>query len=86
MNILPPEKSIELQHQIIISINWFLAPGLLSKVGYVFGLTRGTFNLHLTTGDSLGCISGLKNQKNKFDSINNLLNAEDANNTLEVVW
>ena len=65
---------------------WFLDPGTLKKAGYLLGLNRGAFNLHLTTGSSEGCITGERNQQTNFKKINDLLEQEDGSNTLEVSY
>ena len=66
--------------------DWYLDPGLLSRIGFKFGLNRGDFLLHLRKGGSAGCITGDKSESStNFDIINKMLNGDDnGSNTLEV--
>ena len=66
--------------------NWFLDPGLLSRIGYRMGLNRGGFNLHLPGRVSNGCISvpSKQNPGDGISDLNNLLNNEAGGNTLDV--
>lgn len=65
--------------------DWFLDPGLISRIGYKFGQNRGGFLLHPRKGESNGCITGAPGaSQTDLDSINDLLGAEDGNNTIEV--
>jgi RHS repeat-associated protein len=65
--------------------DWFMDPGLISRAMYKMGFGRGAFNLHLRKGGSAGCITGSASESDSaFQRIDNLLNAEDSNNSIEV--
>lgn len=65
--------------------DWFLDPGFLSRVGYRAKLNRGGFNLHLRKGGSDGCITGSRGENDSnFSIINNILNHDVGDNTIEV--
>ncbi|MGE0761849.1 MAG: RHS repeat-associated core domain-containing protein [Bdellovibrionales bacterium] len=65
--------------------DWFLDPGLLSRIGYRLNMNRGGFNLHLRKGGSNGCITGDRGENdNNFNNINNILNQDAGSNTIEV--
>tara|TARA_B110001454_G_scaffold219057_1_gene249563 strand:+ start:3855 stop:5351 length:1497 start_codon:yes stop_codon:yes gene_type:complete len=65
--------------------DWFLDPGLFSRIGFKLGQNGGDFLLHLRKGGSNGCITGDPNSsETDLSNINNLLGAEDGNNTIEV--
>jgi RHS repeat-associated protein len=65
--------------------DWFLDPGLMSRIGYRLGQNRGGFNLHLRKGGSDGCITGARGENdNNFNNINNILNQDAGDNTIEV--
>src|SRR5690606_6047466 len=64
--------------------DWFLDPGLLSRIGYRLNMNRGGFNLHLRKGGSNGCITGDRGDNdNNFNNINNILNQDAGSNTIE---
>jgi RHS repeat-associated protein len=67
--------------------NWFLDPGLLSRIGYRLGLNRGGFNLHLPGRISNGCISvpTKANLGEGISDLNTLLTNEAGSNVLDVV-
>ncbi len=66
--------------------DWFLDPGLLSRVGYRLGIARGGFNLHLRQGASLGCITAEDSENDQnLNEIDNILNADFGNNSIEVM-
>ncbi len=67
--------------------NWFLDPGLLSRIGYRLGLNRGGFNIHLPGTASDGCISApsKKNPGTGLQDLDTLFTNETGSNTLEVV-
>lgn len=65
--------------------DWFLDPGLISRIGYKYGQNRGGFLLQLRKGDSNGCITGDPNaSQSDLDNINSLLGTEDGNNSIDV--
>jgi hypothetical protein len=65
--------------------DWFLDPGLLLRMGYRAGVNRGGFNLHLRKGASYGCVTASQDESDaNLSSINDLLNWESGNNSLEV--
>lgn len=65
--------------------DWFLDPGLLSRIGYRLGINRGGFNLHLRRGASDGCITGAPGGNDVYlDNINNILKQDQGRNSIEV--
>jgi RHS repeat-associated protein len=67
--------------------NWFLDPGLLSRIGYRLGISRGGFNIHLPGQASEGCISAppRNNPGTGIQDLNSLFMNESGGNSLEVV-
>lgn len=65
-------------------MDWFLDPGLISRIGYRLGANRGGFNMHLRPGGSEGCITSKGNSKDDLQNLNNLLNGEAGGNTIDV--
>ena len=66
------------------SMDWFLDPGLKSRIGYRLGLNRGGFNMHLRPGGSEGCINSKGNSRDTLQNLNNLLIKEAGANTIDV--
>lgn len=66
--------------------DWFLDPGLLSRILYRAGMVRGGFNMHLPGRQSHGCITAerAKNDATNIQNLNNLLQQENGANTLDV--
>ncbi|MDP3542860.1 MAG: RHS repeat-associated core domain-containing protein, partial [Elusimicrobiota bacterium] len=65
--------------------DWFLDPGLLLRIGYRFKVNRGGFNLHLRKGGSLGCITADRDELDiNLIELNDILNLDKGNNTIEV--
>ena len=65
--------------------DWFLDPGAVKKLGYMFNLNRGAFNLHLRIGPSMGCIVANDDELDDvLNFMNDVLKKDSGNNWLTV--